>query len=108
MKRRPSKSPASTKQKKTSLKSPLRQMTMTQLFDPVESPSVRTNRSTLVKNEPNTPSDDTSMFIPESLVGLAQPLASASDQDDDQVRENHDISMDSCEYFFRFSRISLI
>lgn len=62
----------------------MRQMTMTQLFDPIESPRSR-NNSTFIKNEPNTPSADTTMFMPESLIGLAQPTESLSDIENEQV-----------------------
>lgn len=54
---------------------------MTELFNRRPSPN---SPATTIKKETSTPSDDTSMFIPESLVGLAQP--SASDQDDEQVK----------------------
>ena len=63
----------------------MRQMTMTQLFDSVESPRPR-NNSTFIKQEPNTPSDDTMMFMPESLIGLAQPTDSMSNTEDEQVK----------------------
>lgn len=56
---------------------------MTELFNRRSSPISPT---TTIKKEASTPSEDTSMFIPESLVGLAQP--SASDQDDEQVEFN--------------------
>jgi hypothetical protein len=51
----------------------MHQMTMTQLFDPVESPQ------STIKQEPETQTDDTVMHMPESLVGLAQPSESMSD-----------------------------
>ena len=63
----------------------MRQMTMTQLFDPIESPRSATN-STSIKQEPSTPSDDTMMFMPESLIGLAQPSESMSDTENEQVK----------------------
>jgi hypothetical protein len=60
-------------------------MTMTQLFDPIESPKSITN-STSIKQEPNTPADDTMIFMPESLIGLAQPSESISDNENEQVK----------------------
>lgn len=63
----------------------MRQMTMTQLFDPIESPK-STKTSTPIKLEPNTPSNDSLIFIPESLIGLAQPSESLSDDENEQVR----------------------
>ena len=62
----------------------MRQMTMTQLFDPIESPRTTIRKSDFVKQEPKTPSDDTTMFMPESLIGLAQP----SDTDNEHVKIN--------------------
>ena len=62
----------------------MRQMTMTQLFDAVES-SKSTTTSTPIKQEPETPSDDTMFFMPESLIGLAQPSESMSDNENQQV-----------------------
>lgn len=62
----------------------MRQMTLTQLFDPIESPRSR-NNSTFIKNEPNTPLSDTTMFMPESLIGLAQPSESLSDTENEPV-----------------------
>jgi len=58
---------------------------MTQLFDPIESPRSTDNNSTFIKNEPNTPSADTTMFMPQSLIGLAQPSESLSDIENEQV-----------------------
>jgi hypothetical protein len=58
---------------------------MTQLFDPVESPQSSAN-STPIKQEPRTPIDDTVMFMPESLVGLAQPSDSMSDDGNEEVK----------------------
>ncbi len=77
----------SSKQKRKSLSSisPMRQMTMTQLFGPVESPKSSTN-STPIKREPETPTDDTAVFMPESLIGLAQPSESMSDDENEQVK----------------------
>ncbi len=63
----------------------MRQMTMTQLFDPVESPKSRT-ASPPVKQEPNTPPDNSMLFMPESLIGLAQPSESMSDTENNQVK----------------------
>jgi len=60
-------------------------MTMTQLFDRIESPKLNTN-STPIKQEPNTPSDDTIIFMPESLIGLAEPSESMSDTENEQVK----------------------
>ena len=60
-------------------------MTMTQLFDPIETPKPA-KRSNSVKQEPTTPSDDTSMFMPESLIGLAQRSESISNTDNEQVK----------------------
>lgn len=58
---------------------------MTQLFDPIESPRSTDNNSTFIKNEPNTPSADTTMLMPQSLIGLAQPSESLSDIENEQV-----------------------
>jgi hypothetical protein len=63
----------------------MHQMTMTQLFDRIESPKLNTN-STPIKQEPNTPSDDTIIFMPESLIGLAEPSESMSDTENEQVK----------------------
>jgi hypothetical protein len=63
----------------------MHQMTMTQLFDPIESPRSATI-STPIKQEPQSPIDDTVMFMPESLVGLAQPSGSTSDYENEQVK----------------------
>jgi hypothetical protein len=60
----------------------MRQMTMTQLFNPIESPTNLTS----VKQEPHTPSDDTMIFMPESLIGLAEPSESISDNESEQVK----------------------
>ena len=62
--------------------SSMRQMTMTQLFDPMESPQSTT--TTTIKNEPCTPLNESLTCIPESLVGLAEPL----DSPDERVRWN--------------------
>jgi hypothetical protein len=50
-------------------------MTMTQLFDPIE-PIM----NTILKKEPETPLIDRTMFMPESLIGLAQPLHDQCDE----------------------------
>ena len=84
-KRRQSKTSSNSKQNRLSSNPSMRQMTMTQLFDPMESPQSTTN-STPVKQEPQTPVDDTVMFMPESLVGLAQPSDTTSDHENDQVK----------------------
>ncbi|CAF3775481.1 unnamed protein product [Rotaria sordida] len=82
-KRRQSKNSSNSKQKKLSSIPSMRQMTMTQLFDPLESPkSIET--STSIKQEPETLSNDTIMYMPESLIGLAQPSESMSDNDNEQ------------------------
>ena len=60
-------------------------MTMTQLFDPIESPRSAT-KSTPIKQEPQSPIDDTVMFMPESLIGLAQPSDSTSDYENELVK----------------------
>jgi len=69
----------------------MRQLTMTQLFDHTELPTSPTNL-TSIKQEPNTPSDDTTMFMPESLIGLAQPSESMSDIENDQNKLSDPIS----------------
>jgi hypothetical protein len=63
----------------------MRQMTMTQLFDPIESPQSTRDFSS-VKQEPNTPTDDAMMFMPESIIGLAQPSGQISDTESEQVK----------------------
>lgn len=83
-KRRQSKTSSNSKQKNLSSVPSMRQMTLTQLFDPIESPK-STVASTPVKQEPNTPSNNTTMFMPESLIGLAQPSESTSDNENDEV-----------------------
>ncbi|CAF2428122.1 unnamed protein product [Rotaria sp. Silwood2] len=84
-KRRQSKTSSNSKQKKLSSIPSMRQMTMTQLFDPIESPkSTRTSTSTSIKQEPDIPGNDTIMYIPESLIGLAQPSESMSDNESEQ------------------------
>ncbi|CAF0918379.1 unnamed protein product [Rotaria sp. Silwood1] len=84
-KRRQSKTSSNSKQKKLSSIPSMRQMTMTQLFDPMESPkSTRTSISTSIKQEPETLGNDTIMYMPESLIGLAQPSESISDNENDQ------------------------
>lgn len=60
-------------------------MTMTQLFDGIESPRSSLNK-TIVKHEPNTPGDETMLNMPESLVGLAERSASTLDYNDYQVK----------------------
>jgi len=60
-------------------------MTMTQLFQPMESPKSNTDL-TPIKQEPSTPSDDTIMFMPESLIGLAQPSELMFDIENEQVK----------------------
>ncbi|CAF2843826.1 unnamed protein product [Rotaria sp. Silwood2] len=84
-KRCQSKTSSNSKQKKLSSIPSMRQMTMTQLFDPIESPkSTRTSTSTSLKQEPDIPGNDTIMYIPESLIGLAQPSESMSDNESEQ------------------------
>ncbi|CAF1605314.1 unnamed protein product [Adineta ricciae] len=68
------------KRNTTSAETSLRQMTLTQLFDPAPSP----RNSSPVKREPETPDNDTTTFMPESLIGLAQ----LSD-DEDQPLPSH-------------------
>jgi hypothetical protein len=84
-KRRQSKTSSNSKQKNLSLIQPLRQMTMTQIFHPIESPKSNTDL-TPIKQEPSTPSDDTIMFMPESLIGLAQPSELTFDSENEQVK----------------------
>ena len=58
---------------------------MTQLFDPIELPESSTN-SMSVKQEPTTPVNDTMMSVLESLVGLAQPFETMSNNENEQVK----------------------
>ncbi|CAF3458783.1 unnamed protein product [Rotaria socialis] len=78
-----SKTSSKSKQKKLSSISSMRQMTLTQLFDPMDS-SRSTTSSTPMKQEPETPGNDTTMFMPESLIGLAQPSESMFDNENEQ------------------------
>lgn len=78
----------------------MRQMTMTQLFDPIESPQITRKKTNSIKQEPNTPSDDTLMFMPESLIGLAEPSESLSNTDNEQVKTNGYDLIDEQTVFF--------
>lgn len=60
----------------------MRQMTMTQIFDPIDSSPSTSDNTTVIKNEPCTPSNDSMTFVPESQIGLAEP----SDNPDERVR----------------------
>jgi len=51
----------------------------------MESPKSNTDL-TPIKQEPSTPSDDTIMFMPESLIGLAQPSELMFDIENEQVK----------------------
>lgn len=65
----------------------MRQITMTQLFEPVESSRTSLNQTTM-KDEPHTLNDDTILNMPESLIGLAERSLSpfnAEDEDDLEV-----------------------
>lgn len=75
-------------------------MTMTQLFDPIEL-SRSTTDSSSIKQEPSTPSDDTMMFMPESMIGLAQPSGSISDNENDRVKIYFQFLIISKMYSFR-------
>ncbi|CAF0848261.1 unnamed protein product [Adineta steineri] len=85
-KRRQPKTSSNSKQTNSSM----RQLTMTQLFDSFESPKSTVN-STPIKQEPETQADDTVIFMPESIIGLAQPSASTSDDENDQNNLSYSI-----------------
>jgi hypothetical protein len=54
-----------------------------QQFDRIESPT-SVDEHCSIKNELTSSIEDTTMFIPDSLVGLAEPAEFTSDIDDDR------------------------